>query len=450
MIIYALLLVIYLIDYHLLGGRNLNLLVIATTIYAALHLLRGLTKKVVLPEAVALIGCFNYLVMPLIVYRIFNERNYLARIYETAMELGEQDYYSLAFPGTILLAIGLQLSLIRKKNSDINILKRCKMYLHNRKWLGYLLIIMGFAGSLMLTSGSVFSSIFYFQSQLTFIGILYLLHSPIRAKTFFSITALALLIFQSAMTAMFGELVLWSIFGVMILVLNRRIAFAWRVAFIMVGMVVVLWIQSFKHEYRQVMASGYDKGAKPSVMFDLAAKKILKPEELFSQRSFFGITIRVNQGFLVARTMNYVPRYEPFAKGETIWTSLAAAVAPRIIWKDKPMVGGKEMVCRFLGDCQNLKYSYNIGQLGEGYVNFGVTGGAIFMFFYGLLIRTLMVINLNLTIRHPTLLLWVPLFFFSAPSLETDFLTFINSIIKAAIFAMAVFFFFRFFLRIRL
>ena len=450
MIIYTLLLGIYLIDYHLLSGRNLDLLVIATTIYAALHLLRGFTKKVVLSEAVALIGCFNYLLMPLIVYRIFNERNYLARLFNTAMELGEQDYYSLAFPGTILLAVGLQLSLIRQKNSDINIVERCKLYLHNRPWLGYLLIIMGFAGSLMLTSQSVFSSIFYFQSQLTFIGILYLLHSPIRAKTFFLITALALLIFQSAMTAMFGELVLWSIFGVIILALNKRIAIPWRIAFIMLGMVVVLWIQSFKHEYRQVMASGYDKRAKPSVMFDLAIGKVMNPKELFSQRSFFGITIRVNQGFLVARTMNYVPKYEPFAKGETILTSLAAAIAPRIIWKDKPMVGGKEMVCRFLGDCGTLKYSYDIGQLGEGYVNFGKFGGALFMLFYGMLIRTLFVVTTNISIKYPSLILWIPLFFFSALSLETDFLTFINSFVKSVVFCAIVFVGFRWLLKIRM
>jgi hypothetical protein len=63
--------------------------------------------------------------------------------------------------------------------------------------------------------------------------------------------------------------------------------------------------------------------------------------------------------------MDYVPRKEPFANGETIITSLGAAVLPRFVWQDKPEIGGRDMICRFLGDCHKLKYAYDIGQLGE-------------------------------------------------------------------------------------
>jgi hypothetical protein len=148
--------------------------------------------------------------------------------------------------------------------------------------------------------------------------------------------------------------------------------------------------------------------------------------------------------------MDYVPKREPYANGETIVTAFAAAVVPRFLWQDKPEVGGREMVCRFLGDCRTLRYSYDIGQLGEGYVNFGKFGGILFMLFYGMLIRTLFVIAANTSIKHPALVLWIPLFFFSALSLETDFLTFINSFVKSVVFCAIVYLGFRWLLRIRM
>lgn len=148
---------------------------------------------------------------------------------------------------------------------------------------------------------------------------------------------------------------------------------------------------------------------------------------------------RMNQGFLIARTMDYVPRQEPFANGETILTAFAAAIAPRFLWPDKPEAGGRDMVCRFLGDCHTLKYSYNLGQLGEGYANFGVIGGCIFMFFYGWMIRVFYTLIANMCVKRHTLVLWIPLIFFASLSLETDFMSFLNSFTKAFIFTLAMF-----------
>jgi hypothetical protein len=148
--------------------------------------------------------------------------------------------------------------------------------------------------------------------------------------------------------------------------------------------------------------------------------------------------------------IKYVPKHEPFANGETILTTIASSIVPRIFWKDKPRVGGQENICRFLGDCGKYNYSYNIGQLGEGYVNFGKTGGALFMFIYGLFINWSFLKIRSMSLKHPTLVLWIPLLFFAVLSLETDLLTFLNSFVKGCIFCWACYLIFKYFFKIRI
>ena len=407
---------------------------------AVYHFVRSLGVKICIMEMISLIACLIYLLIPLLVYRYYNEHNALAKLYETTMPIEEKKYFLFALPGTLLLAIGLNTTVIRQRRTDFELIQNCKLYLRDNRILGLGLIFIGLLSAFSLNVvPNVFRAIVYFSSQLTFIGAFYLLHSNIKGKKWIMIIALALLILQSAYTAMYGELVFWSAFGLMILSIGSKISLMVKSSILIFAAGFILLLQSVKQEYRLAMWTGSIKGSKPSAMFQIAKDKIINPSSLIETKKLFAMATRMNQGFLVARTMNYVPRKEPYAKGETIIKALGAALVPRFIWKDKPEIGGREMICRFLGDCHKLKYSYDIGQLGEGYVNFGIIGGSLFMFFYGLFIRMSYSVVANLSIRNATLILWVPLLFFSALSLETDFLTFINSFFKAIIFCVVIY-----------
>jgi hypothetical protein len=438
--IYLYLLLISLLDMVLLNSVLHSTIVIALMAIAIFKFIRNLGVRICIMELIAIIGCLIYLVAPLISYHFYNENSYLATLYQTTMPIEEKQYFNFALPGTLLLLIGLSSTPVRQIKTDYELIQNVKEYLSDRRILGVLLILLGLASSAVLRMIPYsFWAIVYYSSQLTFIGIFYLLHSNIKGKKWITFAAFALLIAQSSITAMYGELVFWSAFGVMILTIGTRVKLIFKMSMVVIAAGFVLLLQSVKQEYRMAMWTGSDQGSKPSVMFEIAKSKLLDPSAIFKSNKLFAMATRMNQGFLVARTMAYVPRKEPFANGETIVTSLAAALVPRFVWNDKPEVGGRDMVCRFLGDCHKLKYAYDIGQLGEGYVNFGVIGGAIFMFFYGWFIRFAYTILANLSIRHATLILWIPLIFFSALSLETDFLTFINSFTKAIVFCLVIY-----------
>ena len=116
---------------------------------------------------------------------------------------------------------------------------------------------------------------------------------------------------------------------------------------------------------------------------------------------------------------------------------------------DKPEAGGKANLKRFWG--YNIKgYSMNIGPEGEAYANFGVNGGIIYMFFYGVFFNLLLSIILKLAEKRPTIILWLPFLFLYVISVETDLLTTMNAIIKTSLFTLIVFRLFKSLFRIDL
>jgi hypothetical protein len=143
----------------------------------------------------------------------------------------------------------------------------------------------------------------------------------------------------------------------------------------------------------------------------------------------------MNQGWLVAVTMDRVPRRFDYAEGETIAKSIAAAFIPRILWPDKPEAGGKYNLKRFWG-FELRGYSMNIGSIGEAYANFGRTGGIIFLFFYGLFFNFVLTMLLKWSEKRPSVLCWIPFLFFYAVVVETDTLTTFSSLVTGVIFML--------------
>ncbi|MBK9104734.1 MAG: hypothetical protein IPL92_09205 [Saprospiraceae bacterium] len=435
------------------GFPFLDTVVWVTTLTSFYVFMLHLTRRVNFLDVTAMAACISYLLVPLVTYNLFGKENKLAALWQTYMTIDKQDYFRLALPGTIALIIGLWFpSLIKTPATDGQLILNVKKYLTNKSYIGMLLIMTGIlAVPFVQWAPPSISAIFYFVSQLTYIGVIYLLHSNLQLKGAAIAFILILMVAQSILTGMYGELVYWSVMGVILMVMNKEsFTMSRKLILISVGIVSLFLIQSIKHEYRDKVWKGAERGNDPSLFFSLIVDRIMDPASIFEPERMYKVVVRANQGYLVARSMDYVPKHEPFARGETILSSFASAIVPRFLWADKPKVGGQENICRFLGDCGRYNYSYNIGQLGEAYVNFGIVGGWIWMFFYGLMLNTLLNLFRYLSVKRPTLLLWTPLLFYPAMVVETDFLTFINTFVKGAMFCAASYLLFRLFVKIRL
>lgn len=450
---YVVLFLITVLDIILMNSIMVDYIIYLTFLFVFTDFIFNLSKKINFFDIVGNIACLIYLLAPLFVYNLYAGGNSPAQLWNTFMTIGKSEYFAYALPGTLMLIIGLNYTSDRRqKIQDYAILERCKVFLKDKAYVGFLFMGLGIGSSLASRFlPATLDSILYYFNQLTFIGVLYILFSGIPGKALWLLVGLGILVGQSVVTAMYSELIFWSVFGGIILILGKtNYGFLLKLSLIFVGGLGIIILQSVKHEYRLDISTGRNKGSDPAYFYKLIRDRLSDPSSMFTKARNFGMITRSNQGLFVGEAMAYVPSREDYAYGETILKSMAASLVPRFVWPNKPQAGGAYYVCRFLGDCRHKKYSYDIGQLGEAYVNFGKVGGIVFMFIYGWFIRYTYQMISSFCLTYPTLILWVPLFYFMVLSLETDVITFLNAFTKAIVFAFFCFKSFRWILNIRL
>ncbi len=426
---------------------------LALTLYFFLVLLDAIGKKIPFLEITVFYAFLLWLAMPVVAYQIFNEFHELSALWITFMAIPAPEYFSYALPATVLFAFGLRLPLYGKNWPMARYNDNLKTYLSGKPYLGLYMIAIGFVATLLvkITPGGIRNIVQNF-AFFTYVGMFYVIYSPFKHKLRIVLICAGLTLSQSIASGMYGELVFIGAMSSLILLAGKKINLRSKVAVVACGIFLVLFIQSIKFEYRAGTWSGLERSADPALFGRLVWERITDPLEIFAPERLFNISVRANQGNIVSKVMAYVPKFEPYAHGETVVKATAAALVPRFLWPGKPQAGGAEMVCRFLGDCNAAMrgISYNIGPIGEAYVNFGPAGGAVFMFFYGLLFNFLFNRALQISKTTPSLILWFPLLFIGFFSMETDILSFINSFIKSAFFTYVMYKSARLFLHVAL
>jgi hypothetical protein len=413
-------------------------------IYFFLSFLMDLGKKVVILDLTLIMMSLTCLLMPVVFYHVYTKSNPLARIWIKYMLIPSDDYFSFAVPATIALWLGIKLPLggDAVNRHPERYIQNVKNYLSTRPSLGMILIGVGFvSGMLVNLVPANLLQVFYLLAHLTHAGVFYTIYAPHKHKRIAVPAVILLVITQSIAAGMFGELVFMTACSLVLILLGKKITFRRKLAFAIAGLFLIVLLQSIKKDYRQRIWN--EEGSGDPVYFaELVADRITNPSVMLEPNMMFYAAVRMNQGWLVATTMYKVPRSYPFAYGQTIWTSIAAAIAPRFLWPDKPETGGKANLKRFWG-FDLVGFSTNIGVMGEAYANFDRVGGIIYMFLYGLFFNFVLWLILKKSVKTPTLALWIPFLFFNAIAVETDLLSTMGALVKAAIMTWLVYFLFR-------
>jgi len=407
---------------------------VALLTFVFLDFLDNLGKKVVVLDIAVILAVFTWLVMPVIFYTYYTKANHLARIFYKYMPIPADDYFSFAVPGTLAMIIGFKIRLAKLEINERPLEFRAKLdnFFKGKARSGFILIGISFvSGFFLKLAPASLGRVVGLMMHLGYVGVFYIFFSGHKHRIKILIGILSVLLIESIAQGMFGELVyLMAIFYILIALYSKQQSLTRKLVVTVCGLLIIALIQSVKSDYRKVAwVSGGDAG----YFMELVARNALNPSNILQKDILYGQAVRLNQGWLIAVTMDRVPRRFEYAYGETIWLSLAAAVIPRIVWPDKPEAGGKYNLKRFWG--YTLRgYSMNIGPIGEAYANFGRTGGIIFMFFYGLFFNLILTSLLRWCERRPSVLCWIPLLFFYAVVVETDILTSIGSITTGLIF----------------
>ncbi len=410
--------------------------------YIFIEFIQNIGVKFGLLEIVLPLAALLHLLIPALTYIYFNENNELAFLWKTFMPIKSDEYFSFMVPACVLFFIGLKLPFKQYIIDENKIKINASLYIGNASKIAIAFVAIGVVFNVILKvlPGSIRGIGNYF-ALLTFVGLFYAIFSESKNKIIIIIFCLISSLYQCVAEGMYGEFVYMSAFTMLVFLLGKDIRLYTKLLVVSSGIVLVLFIQSIKFEYREKIWNGLDRnGGNSSAFLGLVSERIANPSEIFKPDRLYEMTVRTNQGRLVAQLLYNVPYIYPYANGETILKAFLSAPVPRIFWPNKPKIGGGDNMCRFFGDCDYTGTSYNLGPIGEAYVNFGRIGGILFMFLYGLIMKFMYVSAIRISEKYPTIVFWFPLLFLCHISMENDVLGYINSLTKAAMFTYFVYF----------
>jgi hypothetical protein len=405
---------------HFHGG--LVAVMIGTVVW---EFIKRMDQGLPLMQVTALIAVIQWLVGPWLTFNV-------DLFYSTyGMRVDDTEYYSYALPGTAAFVLGLlSVGVSVRQKSLLAVVDRTK-FVEIGILLGFLGLFGGFLGVLLPKSVAF---IFYLVSQLRYVAAIYFLFSTSRLKWLLAVLAVAPLFTGSAASGMFHDLLLWM--GIVLCywyaAQKRRMWLS--LLLITVGFSVVFTVQGIKGSYRAKIWNGVN-----SSMVEEIRDFWAKPELVSSDENLATAITRINQGWIVAAIMSYVPQYEPYAEGETLADALVAAFVPRILFDGKASAGGQINFSRFTGLPITGDTSMGLSLLGEAYANFGPRAGLGLMFIMGVGFACSYGLCLVFSLRHPTFYFWIPLIFCQVIKAETDLLTVLNHITKGSVGAVGLY-----------
>ncbi|KAA9034605.1 hypothetical protein FW778_21585 [Ginsengibacter hankyongi] len=348
------------------------------------------------------------------------------------MKIPEAEYFAYVIPAMICFIAGLHITAGKLKGEVIN-QREVARFIDNSGNLPYIFIAVGFLSSFVAGFfGAAFAFVFYLLGGFKFIGAFMVIMGTRQLKTWVLVLVFGSIIASTLQHAMFHDLITWLIMLGAVLAIKYKPSVLLKTICAAGFILMAVVIQQVKGDYRRIAWGGGTGGQTGGIeSFQNAIEAKEGNNSLFSSRSLATSNIRINQGFIVTNIMNYVPAQIPYANGEELGLILQSAFLPRIIAPNKLNAGDQALFTKYSGIHLMPGTSMALGPLGDGYVNFGVTGGCIFMFFLGLLFSEVLNGFYRYSKYYPFLLLFVPLVFYYPIRPDCELQTSLGHLVKS-------------------
>lgn len=397
--------------------------------------IQDLGQRIEIRDMIAFMSILQWIVGPIMAYNFlpYDELYYMA--------VPESEYMNFVVPVCYFMVLGLYLPLTEQRIINQDDIDHMKVYLKEHPYQGYVFAGVGLLAG--FTSKSLPSSLTFLMfliTNLQYVGVYMILFSDSRLKWIMFAGIMGLATSAAVLQGMFGELVQWFMLSFLIVAILIKIPMWGKVLIIAVGVFLILLVQSTKEEYRMATWYASSSQSNSEIYNEIIMSRLSSPSTLFESGSMGNSAARLNQGWIIARIMNYMPKYQPFVRGETIETALVASLLPRFLAPTKAKAGGRANFERFTGTPLPETTSMDISLVGEGYANFGYLGGMAFIFLVSLMYNWVIIKVISLSKNNPTLIVWIPFLFFQVMKAETDFATVFNYLTKAALVTFLVFY----------
>jgi len=390
-----------------------------------------MSKTIDVRDLMIVFALLQWIIGPILAYHFVTEDPIFY------MSVDEETYMGFIFPATLFFAIGMYIPIFKKKINEKNILILLEKITAKYPNLDLILFFSGIVIISLWEIAPQFLKFFiYLTSNIRFVGLyLIFIHNRPYKWLYFILFMLSMLA-GAVESALFHDMVLWMSFSMMALAFILNFSTTQKTTILGSVLLLVLLIQIGKPIIRDLNPEERDV----QLFYDETTEKLYQEEYIFSE-GFINYNIsRMNQGWIITRIMSFVPTYEPFADGETIWKGIKGSLLPRFLDPEgRVSAGNSEYFYRFTGLQLAAATSMDISIIGEAYANYGINGGILFMFILGLFYNSVLHYVLNLSQKYPLLLLMLPILFFHVVKAETDFTSSMNYLIKASMVVVSIY-----------
>ena len=347
---------------------------------------------------------------------------------ESQMQIPESDYFLYAIPAVLTFIIGLHISAGKLKGEFIN-QQKIRQYVQENETLPYYFVAFGFVASFISPYfGSQLGFVFFLFSNFKFIGAFLIILGNRNPKPLYLFIVFGSIIASSLQQAMFHDLITWLIFLGAVFAVKYKPSVNVKAAFAIGFALLALVIQQVKGDYRQATWKG-SEGAGLSTFVQTYDQSESKGR--FSLKSIAESNIRINQGFIVTHIMKTVPDKVPYQDGDEMLKIIESAVLPRILAPNKLNAGDRTIFMKYTGLFLMPGTSMGLSTMGDAYVNFGIFGGILFMFFFGLLFSEVLNAFYKRSFEYPVLLLFIPMVFYYPIRPDCELQTILGHLFKS-------------------
>lgn len=370
--------------------------------------------------------CLQMLVGPVFAYNGLDDyqRGY------SKMQIPEFDYLSYAIPAVICFIAGLHATAGNLKGEFVD-QEKIRKFVQQNDTLPYIFVGLGFVSSFAAPFfGAELGFVFVLLGCFKFIGAFLIILGNRHLKPAFLVLVYGAIIASSLHNAMFHDLIIWIIFLGTVFAIKYRPSINLKAIVVTGFILLTMVIQQLKGDYRKATWQGGEKGGLETLSDTYEENK--EEGRLFSAASLGKSNIRINQGYIITNIMQNVPAKVPYENGAEMLEIVKAAVLPRILAPDKLRAGDRAIFMKYSAIPLMPGTSMGLSSLGDAYINFGTFGGAIFMFFYGLLFSEVLNAFYKNSFEYPVLILFTPLVFYYPIRPDCELQTILGHLVKSS------------------
>jgi hypothetical protein len=386
--------------------------------------------------------CLQFLIGPTLAYNGLDQYQY--HVYR--MQIPEADYFAYAIPAILSFILGLHINAGNYRGEIVNEEGVIRFVKRNPR-IPYLFIAIGFVASMVAGFfASEVAFVFYVLGSFKFIGLFMLVFAEKKMKTGPLILVIGSIVASSLGDGMFHDLLTWILFVGSVYAVKYK--FGNNLKFISCAGFILLavTIQQLKSGYRAAEASSVDSQNFAETMETFADTYNSETQNGHSIYSFASLApglVRINQGFIITNVMKTVPNKVPYSNGEEMGQVLEAAILPRIIAPNKLQAGDRLLFEKYTGMHLRIGTSMGLGSLGDAYVNFGASGGCVFMFLLGLCYSLVLNYFNKRSATQPVLILFLPLIFYYPIRPDCELQTILGHLVKSTFIILCIVYFWK-------